>query len=169
MARSDDSVSLSALARLGFAELTEAAASLEELAALLELDRAQIVDGADAADPDAAVAALLRVARRDAVPVRELFRDADARRRAWRVFGASTGLGDFFLRHPDELSILAEPSDRLPSGIELRERLSPTSPVRRSRRRWRSRGPGSVERSPPRRWRRRGSPSSAWARPAPVS
>jgi len=35
MARSDDSVSLSALARLGFAELSEAAANLTELATLI--------------------------------------------------------------------------------------------------------------------------------------
>ncbi|MFK4762893.1 bifunctional [glutamine synthetase] adenylyltransferase/[glutamine synthetase]-adenylyl-L-tyrosine phosphorylase [Microbacterium sp. ZW T5_45] len=121
MARSDDPVSLSALARLGFAELSEAASSLDELAALLGMERAQLVDGADAADPDAGLGALLRVARRDAAPLRPLFQDPPSRRRLWRVFGASTGLGDFFLRHPDQLSVLSEPSDRLAGDHELRD------------------------------------------------
>jgi glutamate-ammonia-ligase adenylyltransferase len=123
MARSDESVSLSALARLGFAELSEAAASLDELAALLGLDRTALLDGAHAADPDAAVEGMLRVARRDEAPLKSLFADADARRRVWRVFGASQGLGGFFLRHPSELSVLADPIDRLPTADELRSRL----------------------------------------------
>ncbi|WP_194764027.1 bifunctional [glutamine synthetase] adenylyltransferase/[glutamine synthetase]-adenylyl-L-tyrosine phosphorylase [Microbacterium sp. UFMG61] len=123
MARSDDSVSLSALARLGFAELSEAAANLAELAELLDVDRFVLLDGAVAADPDAAVDGLLRVARRDPQPVAALFADAEARRSAWRVFGASSGFADFFLRHPDQISILAEPIRALPSADELRRRL----------------------------------------------
>lgn len=123
MARTDDSVSLSALARLGFAELSDAAANLAELAGLLGVDRATLLDGAVAADPDAAVDGMLRVARRDAAPVAALFSDADARRSAWRVFGASTGFADFFLRHPGEISVLAEPMRALPSADELRRRL----------------------------------------------
>ena len=123
MARSDDSVSLSALARLGFAELSDAAANLAELADLLGVDRATLLDGAVAADPDAAVDGMLRVARRDAQPVATLFRDADARRSAWRVFGASGGFADFFLRHPAEIAVLAEPMRELPSADELRRRM----------------------------------------------
>ncbi|MCI1018258.1 bifunctional [glutamine synthetase] adenylyltransferase/[glutamine synthetase]-adenylyl-L-tyrosine phosphorylase [Microbacterium sp. C5A9] len=123
MARSDDSVSLSALARLGFAELSDAAANLAELADLLGVDRATLLDGAVAADPDAAVDGMLRVARRDAQPVATLFRDADARRSAWRVFGASGGFADFFLRHPAEIAVLAEPMRELPSADELRGRM----------------------------------------------
>lgn len=123
MARSDDSVSLSALARLGFAELSEAAASLDELAGLLGLDRAALLDGAQAADPDAAVEGMLRVARRDPSPLQALFRDPAARRRAWLVFGASPGLGGFFLRHPSELSVLTAGTAFLPTADELRSRL----------------------------------------------
>ena len=123
MARPDDSVSLSALARLGFADLSEAAASLAELATTLDRPRAAVLDAANVADPDAAVRGLLRVARRDAVPVRALLDDDAARRRAWRVFGASEGLAAFFLRHPDQLSVLAEPVTALPSPQELREVL----------------------------------------------
>ncbi|MFB4351112.1 bifunctional [glutamine synthetase] adenylyltransferase/[glutamine synthetase]-adenylyl-L-tyrosine phosphorylase [Microbacterium sp. CR_7] len=123
MARSHDSVSLSALARLGFAELSEAAANLEELAGLLGIDRVGLLDGAVAADPDAAVEGMLRVARRDPAPLRALFGDAAVRDRVWRVFGASQGLADFFFRHPEELSVLAERVSTLPSSDELRDRM----------------------------------------------
>lgn len=123
MARSHDSVSLSALARLGFAELSEAAANLEELAGLLGIDRVGLLDGAVAADPDAAVEGMLRVARRDPAPLRALFGDAAVRDRVWRVFGASQGFADFFFRHPEELSVLAERVSTLPSSDELRDRM----------------------------------------------
>ncbi|MFJ4175789.1 bifunctional [glutamine synthetase] adenylyltransferase/[glutamine synthetase]-adenylyl-L-tyrosine phosphorylase [Microbacterium sp. NPDC089696] len=123
MARSDDSVSLSALARLGFAELSEASANLTELADILGRDRAALVAEASAADPDAAVEGMLRVARRDPAPLRELFHDHESRRRTWRVFGASEGLADFFLRHPEELSVLGEQRDSLPTAGELHDLL----------------------------------------------
>ena len=123
MARSDDSVSLSALARLGFAELSEAAANLTELATLIGVDRSLLLAEADAADPDAAVEGMLRVARRDAAPIAAVFADQRARRRAWRVFGSSQGFADFFLRHPTEVSVLADRSTGLPSADELRERM----------------------------------------------
>lgn len=121
MARPDDSVSLSALARLGFAELSEAAAALSELADVLDRPRAVILAGADAADPDAAVRGMVRVARRDPGPLRALVDDDRARMRVWRVFGASEGLADFFLRHPEQLAVLAESGSTLPSATELRD------------------------------------------------
>jgi glutamate-ammonia-ligase adenylyltransferase len=123
MARPDDSVSLSALARLGFDELGEAAACLTELADLLGRERSAVLTGADAADPDAAVRGMLRVARRDPAPLAALLDGGESQRRAWRVFGASEGLADFFLRHPEQLSVLAEPSDTLPTADDLRARL----------------------------------------------
>lgn len=123
MARPDDSVSLSALARLGFAELSEAAASLSELATILGSPRADVLDAAGVADPDAAVRGLLRVARRDPAPVKALLDDPATRRRAWRVFGASEGLADFFLRHPDALGVLGDAGDGLPTAAELHARL----------------------------------------------
>ncbi|WP_091233923.1 bifunctional [glutamine synthetase] adenylyltransferase/[glutamine synthetase]-adenylyl-L-tyrosine phosphorylase [Microbacterium sp. 3J1] len=123
MARSDVSVSLSALARLGFAELSEAAANLAELETLLQLDRATLLDGAVAADPDAAVDGLLRVARRDAAPLRALFEDRSTRAQVWRVFGASQGLADFFSRHPSEVAVLGESVSVLPGADELRDRM----------------------------------------------
>ncbi|WP_314647695.1 bifunctional [glutamine synthetase] adenylyltransferase/[glutamine synthetase]-adenylyl-L-tyrosine phosphorylase [uncultured Microbacterium sp.] len=123
MARPDDSVSLSALARLGFDELGEARAALAELAELVGRDRATLLAEADAADPDAAVRGMLRVARRDAGPLAELLDGGAAQRRVWRVFGASEGLADFFLRHPSELSVLAEASETLPSAEALHASL----------------------------------------------
>ncbi|WP_447912875.1 bifunctional [glutamine synthetase] adenylyltransferase/[glutamine synthetase]-adenylyl-L-tyrosine phosphorylase [Microbacterium phyllosphaerae] len=123
MARSDDSVSLSALARLGFAELSEAAANLAELATLLGVERSLLLGEADGADPDAAVEGMLRVARRDPAPLAALFVDPESRRRVWRVFGASQGFADFFLRHPDQITVLGEATSELPSADQLRERL----------------------------------------------
>ncbi|MFJ4225227.1 bifunctional [glutamine synthetase] adenylyltransferase/[glutamine synthetase]-adenylyl-L-tyrosine phosphorylase [Microbacterium sp. NPDC089695] len=123
MARSDDSVSLSALARLGFTELSAASAELAELAELVGVDRSTLVAGAVAADPDAAVEGMLRVARRDPAPLAALIRDASARARVWRVFGASDGFADYFLRHPEELPVLGVELDELPTPGQLRDRL----------------------------------------------
>ncbi|PVE95556.1 bifunctional [glutamine synthetase] adenylyltransferase/[glutamine synthetase]-adenylyl-L-tyrosine phosphorylase [Microbacterium sp. TPD7012] len=123
MARPDDSVSLSALARLGFAELSEAAASLSELATILDMPRSSLLEGADAADPDAAVRGMVRVARRDAVPLKALLKEPQSRHRVWRVFGASEGLADFFLRHPEQLSVLGEPITALPTPEVQREQM----------------------------------------------
>ena len=123
MARPDDSVSLSALARLGFAELSEAAASLSELATTLGMPRQSLLEGADAADPDAAVRGMVRVARRDAGPLKALLEDPPSRHRVWRVFGASEGLADFFLRHPEQLSVLGESITSLATPEVLREQM----------------------------------------------
>ncbi|MFJ2552789.1 bifunctional [glutamine synthetase] adenylyltransferase/[glutamine synthetase]-adenylyl-L-tyrosine phosphorylase [Microbacterium sp. NPDC087591] len=124
MARPDDSVSLSALARLGFAELSEAAAELAELSTILGVSRAEILDGAAGApDADAAVRGMLRVARRDPGPLTQLLSEEQERRRVWRVLGASEGLADFFLRHPDRLSVLSGPIDALPTSEELRDSM----------------------------------------------
>src|SRR5690606_38207627 len=103
MARPDASISLSALARLGFVELTSASADLTELSELTGLERAQLADGMVAADPDAAVRGLVGVARRDAAQVAAVLSDPVAREAAWRLFGASRALGMFFERHPERL------------------------------------------------------------------
>lgn len=124
MARLDDSISLSALARLGFAELSSAAESLSELSTILGCERSLLLDGSiAAADPDAGAAGMLRVARRDAEQLRELIRDEMSRATLWRVFGASQGLADFFHRHPSELSILRERVLQPPTADELGARM----------------------------------------------
>ncbi|MFB7250640.1 bifunctional [glutamine synthetase] adenylyltransferase/[glutamine synthetase]-adenylyl-L-tyrosine phosphorylase [Microbacterium sp. NPDC056234] len=124
MARPVDSVSLSALARLGFAELSAAARSLTELAELTGIDRAVLIDGAaGGADPDAAVAGMLRIARRDSTAVSRLLSIEEIRVRVWRVLGASIGLGDFFLRHPEALDVLSEPAVEVPDAAALKHRM----------------------------------------------
>ncbi|WP_426182970.1 bifunctional [glutamine synthetase] adenylyltransferase/[glutamine synthetase]-adenylyl-L-tyrosine phosphorylase [Microbacterium sp. TWP3-1-2b2] len=123
MARSDATFSLSSLARLGFTELSDGADALDELSTLVGIDRSTLVDGAVAADPDGAAAGMLRVARRDPIALQRVLLDEDARRICWRVFGASMGLADFFLRHPDQLSVLTEVGPLVPSAATLRQRL----------------------------------------------
>ncbi|MFJ4045319.1 bifunctional [glutamine synthetase] adenylyltransferase/[glutamine synthetase]-adenylyl-L-tyrosine phosphorylase [Microbacterium sp. NPDC089987] len=123
MARPDASVSLSALARLGFVELTSASADLSELAELTGLERVELADGMVAADPDAAVRGLVAVARRDAAQVAAVLSDPMARKAAWRLFGVSRALGAFFERHPGRLhaDVLLRPD--LPDAAELTARM----------------------------------------------
>lgn len=123
MVRSQSALSRSALARLGFADLTASAAIIEELSNLIEMDFAMLLDGAVAADPDAAAEGLLRIARRDTPAVAALLADEAARAVAWRVFGASAGLADFFLRHPAELTVLTDVGPLVPSASALRQRM----------------------------------------------
>ncbi|MFS2241484.1 bifunctional [glutamine synthetase] adenylyltransferase/[glutamine synthetase]-adenylyl-L-tyrosine phosphorylase [Microbacterium sp. OR16] len=123
MARPDASISLSALARLGFVELTSASADLTELSELSGLDRVQLADGMVAADPDAAVRGLVAVARRDAAQVTAVLTDPAAREAAWRLFGASRALGSFFERHPSRLRADALLRADLPDAAELTDRM----------------------------------------------
>ncbi|WP_193598989.1 bifunctional [glutamine synthetase] adenylyltransferase/[glutamine synthetase]-adenylyl-L-tyrosine phosphorylase [Microbacterium sp. YJN-G] len=123
MVRPDASVSLSALARLGFVELTAASTALTELAELTGLDRSILADGMTAADPDAAIAAMLQIARRDAGRATAVLTDADARAAAWRLLGVSTGLGAFFARRPAQFAPDVLLRTDLPGSDELRARL----------------------------------------------
>lgn len=123
MARSQSALSRSALARLGFTDLSAGAEAVDELSLLLGIDGARLLDGAVAADPDVAAEGMLRVARRDVDALRPLIEDDDARATVWRLFGASTGLADFFQRHPQELPVLAEAGPLVPNAMMLRERM----------------------------------------------
>ncbi len=97
---------LTELARLGFAEL----ASADEL--LKALDEPQLVDRfAAAADPDQALRLLLRLRESAPKQVAALLADQDAAARLLRVLGASSGLGQYLERHPEELGSLAVPLD----------------------------------------------------------
>lgn len=114
---------LSDLARLGFAQLGTVRARFDELEALVgESDDLLPLFGA-VADPDLAVDALLRLARRDAQAVAAALGSPGATRRLLLVLGASTGLAEFLARHPDALGALAYPLTELPSPEELREDL----------------------------------------------
>ena len=124
MSASERSSSLTHLARLGFTSLSDAVALLDELEEVTGLSRDSAMSGAAvAADADAAVAALARIARRDAAAVRSLHADTQGWRALWALLGASTGFADFFLRNPGELAHLAGAGVALPSSVELRETL----------------------------------------------
>ncbi|WP_029145497.1 bifunctional [glutamine synthetase] adenylyltransferase/[glutamine synthetase]-adenylyl-L-tyrosine phosphorylase [Microbacterium luticocti] len=116
----DRASGLTALARLGFTRLREADGRLHELAEAVGGDRdAFAAASGGAADPDAALEGMLRVARRDADAVRAVVADPHGARAVWALFGASDGFADFYLRHPAELADLVVPRDRLPTAAEL--------------------------------------------------
>ncbi|NHI17193.1 bifunctional [glutamine synthetase] adenylyltransferase/[glutamine synthetase]-adenylyl-L-tyrosine phosphorylase [Microbacterium excoecariae] len=110
----------SVLARAGFADLSGSSDALDELAALTHADRDALIAGAArAADPDAAVRGILQVARRDAAPVAEMLAEARPAAHLWRVTGASQGLAEFLLRHPDAVRELRDAGSRLPTRDEM--------------------------------------------------
>jgi len=124
MSTSERSSALTALARQGFTRLAEADQLFGELEECLGLTREQLGAHADvAADPNGALEALARIARRDPEPVRALFAPHGAARSAWTLLGASTGFGQFYLRHPGELAHLPVDSAPLPTAAELRQSL----------------------------------------------
>ena len=93
---------LSELARLGFAEL---ALSRDRLAAF---DEGLVALFGQAADPDQALDALGRLRERAPEQVAALLSEPESAARLIRVLGASSGLAEFFERHPDELAQLRE-------------------------------------------------------------
>ncbi|MBC7763573.1 MAG: bifunctional glutamine-synthetase adenylyltransferase/deadenyltransferase, partial [Candidatus Saccharibacteria bacterium] len=109
---------LTDLARLGFAELDPTVVLLAELDGLL----AGIVSSRDflpvfahAADPDQALRGLAALVRQSPTETIALVTDVSALDRLVRVLGASRGLGEFLLRHPEELFVLALSFTRPPS------------------------------------------------------
>ncbi|WP_300593653.1 bifunctional [glutamine synthetase] adenylyltransferase/[glutamine synthetase]-adenylyl-L-tyrosine phosphorylase [Microbacterium sp.] len=124
MASTERTTGLTGLARVGFSELAQADAGLTELAGSLGIDRAQIAAPAtNAADPDAALQALLRVARRDCDALRVAALDERRWAHLWLLLGASRGFGEFYGRHPREIVQLEGGADSLPNEAELREAL----------------------------------------------
>ncbi len=116
--------SLTALARLGFEDLTAGAERLAAVVDLLGVDEDACVEVArHAADPDQALALLQDVAERDLDRVAALVREPTGAAALGRLLGASRGLGQFFERHPDELELLrAGPVPPATAG-EYRERM----------------------------------------------
>jgi glutamate-ammonia-ligase adenylyltransferase len=102
---------LTELAKLGFVELGE---TREHLVAL---DRPEIPQFfARAADPDQALRLLLSLSETAGAQLEPLLESAEAAVRLVQVLGASAGLGDFFVRHPNQLEALlvAIPGPRTP-------------------------------------------------------
>ncbi|MFT4211844.1 MAG: bifunctional [glutamine synthetase] adenylyltransferase/[glutamine synthetase]-adenylyl-L-tyrosine phosphorylase [Microbacterium sp.] len=112
------------LARLGFGAITDAERLLAELEELTDLPRGEwIAEAGRAADPDGAISALAKIARRDAAVVGDVLRSPRGRVALWAVLGASKGFGDFYFRHPRELADLTTAPDRLPTAAELHDEL----------------------------------------------
>ncbi|QTX04819.1 bifunctional [glutamine synthetase] adenylyltransferase/[glutamine synthetase]-adenylyl-L-tyrosine phosphorylase [Agromyces archimandritae] len=119
------SAGLSSLARAGFAELSAARERIAALVAATGADEAGLVDAlAHAADPDAALDALEELHRRAPERVSVLIARPDAAVRLARVLGASQGLGEFFLRHPEQLELFEVPGSALRDAGQLRELLT---------------------------------------------
>lgn len=107
-----------ALARAGFSELGDADGLLTEVADTLGLARDAVLDGAEAAaDPDAALASLARIARRDPAALGAAVRRVGST--LWLLLGASNGFADFYLRHPEELAFVPDASVTLPTADVL--------------------------------------------------
>lgn len=118
------STGLTARARAGFTDLAAAGDGVAALAVATGLSEDDIVAQASrAADPDAALAALLSIARRDSAAVRAALRDATGAYNVWLLLGASRGFAEFYLRHPRHLSDLAQTFDALPTASEVTRRL----------------------------------------------
>ncbi|MER7795721.1 bifunctional [glutamine synthetase] adenylyltransferase/[glutamine synthetase]-adenylyl-L-tyrosine phosphorylase [Microbacterium sp. NPDC096154] len=124
MSTRDRSTPLTPLARLGFSRLGEVDEQLAELASLVGIERdVLLAEAGSAADPDEALAGLLRIARRRSDAVRAVLAEPHGREVAWRLLGASRGFADFYLRRPDCLAALLSAGRRLPTADELRRVL----------------------------------------------
>ncbi|MFS0867497.1 bifunctional [glutamine synthetase] adenylyltransferase/[glutamine synthetase]-adenylyl-L-tyrosine phosphorylase [Microbacterium sp. 179-B 1A2 NHS] len=122
MASTERRAALTDLARAGFADLEASSAALDELAELTGRDRVDLVAALSrAADPDGAVAASVRIARRDAPALQAALDTSESV--VWLLLGASDGLADFFFRHPDELGCLDGAGAALPTADEMRAAL----------------------------------------------
>jgi glutamate-ammonia-ligase adenylyltransferase len=124
MSGRERSTSLTLLARLGFSDLSETGELFAELESRVGLTPEQLTSEASvAADPDAALGAVARIARRDPEAVRSAAHDPSSWRALWALLGASSGFADFFLRHPAELAHLQAASHALPDPEELRSTM----------------------------------------------
>jgi len=104
---------LTALAKLGFLELSEAR---ERLTALDRPEVPRLI--VHAADPDQALRLLLSLSETAPDQLEPLLESEDAAVRLLQVLGASSGLGDFFVRHPEELDALCSALESPPAPAE---------------------------------------------------
>lgn len=126
-------LTLTELVRAGFVDLAEVRVRLDEVAELgaaapqertgptdrVTDTRALLPLLAAAASPDAALVALVALLRQGSAELFDLLRSPAATGRLLRVLGASIGLSEFFLRRPEELTVLATPLTALPTVEEL--------------------------------------------------
>ncbi|MCY7287253.1 MAG: hypothetical protein LH624_03130 [Cryobacterium sp.] len=119
-----EQLTLTELARVGFVELREVRVRLHEVVELGGPEPATLLPLlGKTASPDAALAALVSLLRQAPNETRALLLHPDPTQRLLRVVGASSGLTEFFLRHPEELTVLAKPLMTLPDLAGLTEDL----------------------------------------------
>jgi glutamate-ammonia-ligase adenylyltransferase len=115
---------LTDLARAGFADLGGSGEQLRALTERVGLDQADLLPAfTQAADPDQALGGVVRIEQRDPQLVAGLLAEPVLRDRVIRLFGGSSGLADFFLRHPRELAALGDPRLTLPDAETARREL----------------------------------------------
>lgn len=119
-----DQTKLSELARLGFAGLSGIRTLLDELDSAVAVNLEDLLPQfGGAADPDQALAALVRLGRSHPDQLSAVFESAGRTHTLVRLLGASSGLAEFFHRHPSELLRLPDRPRRLPTRAELVDSL----------------------------------------------
>ncbi|PWC08071.1 bifunctional [glutamine synthetase] adenylyltransferase/[glutamine synthetase]-adenylyl-L-tyrosine phosphorylase [Mycetocola zhujimingii] len=119
-----DQATLSELARLGFAGLSGVRALLDELDGVVTVDVAGLLPQFGlAADPDQALGCLVRIGRMHPSELNEILASPGRTETLIRLLGASTGLAEFFQRHPAELDRIPDRPRRLPTRAELTESM----------------------------------------------
>ena len=113
---------LGTLARLGFAELAPSSALLAEISDARPVDDLLPLFEASA-DPDLALRGVAALLRRAPAEIGGVLDDTSSARRLLRALGASSGIGEFFLRHPAELDLLEDPLTDVPSPDDFRDGL----------------------------------------------
>ena len=113
---------LTELARAGFSQLDRASLELQSVEA--DLETPGLLDlFAHAADPDLALQTVGRLLSTHPDSVRPLLTTPGSAHRLLRVLGASRGFGEFFIRRPASLRVLATPLDGIPDQAVYRESL----------------------------------------------
>ena len=124
MARQESA--LTPLARLGFAQLREAAGLLGNWAGAREF----LPLLAKSADPDQALRMLVQLREHAPQDTDAVLADPDSAARLVHLLGASKGLAEFFMRHPGRLDALTQPLGALPdAGAYRGDLLAAVAPL----------------------------------------
>lgn len=119
------SFGLTTFARAGFTQLSEAARRFDALVLATGAPPDHLLRAlSTAADPDAALAALVDLHERTPDEVTSVLCDDDHAARLIRVIGASHAVTDFLLRHPAELAAVRSTPDELPDATEYNAKLT---------------------------------------------
>ncbi|MEO9095300.1 MAG: bifunctional [glutamine synthetase] adenylyltransferase/[glutamine synthetase]-adenylyl-L-tyrosine phosphorylase [Microbacteriaceae bacterium] len=121
---------LTQIARAGFNDLGRGIADVTLAQRELVLPAERLLEVLSrAADPDQALSALLRLHQNSPSKLREILAVDGALETLVQLAGASSGLAEFFLRHPAQMDLLTQPLGRLPSRAELTAALRPDPPA----------------------------------------